>query len=136
MGRAEVLQGRSLVMWNANHLGMSYRVPTPTHGLTARQARELTWDRRDWYRRRVDKIMKGYNTALRSIQVNASREMFPAMACDYFPSRDKFLRTYFAYLPKHEMDTVVVRPWNSGEYNQAVLPRWRDRYYQCRAWRP
>ncbi|XP_026277662.1 uncharacterized protein LOC113206008 [Frankliniella occidentalis] len=129
---AEVLEDRSLIMWNANHLGMSYRVPTPRHGLTPKQVRELTWDRREWYRRRVDRIMRGYNTALRTIQVNAAREMFPAMACDYFPGRDKFLKTYFAYMPKHEMDQPVVKPWNPGEYNQSILPRWRDRYYQCR----
>ncbi|KAK3912961.1 Pre-mRNA-splicing factor CWC25, partial [Frankliniella fusca] len=130
---AEVLQDRSLIMWNANHLGMSYRVPTPKHGLTPKQVRELTWDRREWYRRRVDKIMSGYNQALRTIQVNAAREMFPAMACDYFPGRDKFIKTYFAYMPKHEMDQPVVKPWNPGEYNQSILPLWRDRYYQCRA---
>lgn len=44
---------RSLTMYNANHLGMAYRVPTPKHGLSPRQARELTWDKREWYRRRV-----------------------------------------------------------------------------------
>lgn len=76
--------------------------------------------------------MRGYNTALRTIQVNAARELFPAMACDYFPARDRFIKTYFAYMPKHEMDTPVVKPWNPGEFNQEVLPRWRDRYYQCR----
>ena len=48
-----MLQGRSLVMWSASHLGMAYRVPTPKHGLTGQQVRELTWDRREWYRRRV-----------------------------------------------------------------------------------
>ncbi|XP_034238095.1 uncharacterized protein LOC117643357 [Thrips palmi] len=128
----EVLQDRSLTMYNANHLGMAYRVPTPKHGLSPKQVRELTWDKRDWYRRRVDKIMRGYYTALRTIQVNASREMFPAMACDYFPARDRFIKTYFAYMPKHEMDVPVVKPWNAGEFNQEVLPRWRDRYYQCR----
>ena len=76
--------------------------------------------------------MRGYNKALRSIQVNAAREMFPAMACDYFPSRDKFLKTYFAYMPKHEMDVLVVKPWNSAEFNEHILPLWRNRYYQCR----
>lgn len=35
-------------------------------------------------------------------------------------------------MPKHQMDMVVVRPWNSGEYNQEILRAWRNRYYQCR----
>ncbi|XP_043247783.1 uncharacterized protein LOC122394748 [Colletes gigas] len=105
---------KSVMMWNVLDVRKSSKVEPPSLKLTKVELRELTFDRAEEMKEKIEKKKEIFYSKVRKERVLYSRSMWNTVDYGKFPSMS-FKEAYFTYMANREADGHVYKPWLSYE---------------------